>query len=48
MLLSLLVLGAIAIILNYIDVLPASPTSWYVVGGMVAILTAAVMATRYR
>lgn len=47
-LLTMLVLGALAIILNYIDVLPASPTSWYVVGGMLAILGAAVMATRYR
>lgn len=44
----MLVLGALCIILDYIQVLPASPTNWYVVGGLVAILAAALMATSYR
>ena len=48
LLLVLLLLGVLAIILNYIQVLPSSPTNWYVVGGMVSILVAALMATRYR
>ena len=39
--------GSLCIILNYIDVLPASPTNWYVVGGLVAILASALLATRY-
>jgi hypothetical protein len=30
------------------SILPASPTNWYVVGGLVAILAAALMATGYR
>lgn len=47
-LLSLLVLGALCIVLDYIQVLPASPTNWYVVGGLAAILVAALMATNYR
>ncbi len=47
-LLALLLGGVIAIILNYIQVLPASPTNWYTLGGLVAILVAALAATRYR
>jgi hypothetical protein len=47
MLLGLLLAGILCIILNYIDVLPASPTNWYVVGGLVAILASALLATRY-
>jgi hypothetical protein len=47
-LLGLLLVGVLCIILNYIQVLPASPTNWYVVGGLVAILAAALMATSYR
>jgi hypothetical protein len=47
-LLSLLLVGVLCIILDYIQVLPASPTNWYVVAGLVAILLAALMATSYR
>jgi len=47
-LLGLLLVGVLSIILNYIQVLPASPTNWYVVGGLIAILVAALMATSYR
>jgi hypothetical protein len=47
-LLGLLLLGALSVILDYIQVLPASPTNWYVVGGLAAILAAALMATSYR
>jgi hypothetical protein len=47
-LLGLLFLGVLCIILDYIQVLPASPTNWYVLGGLIAILAAALMATSYR
>lgn len=46
--LSLLLIGVLCIILDYIQVLPASPTNWYVVGGLVAILAGALLATSYR
>ena len=48
MLLALLIGGVIAIILNYIQLLPSSPTNWYTLGGLVAILAGALAATRYR
>ena len=47
-LLGLLIVGVLLIVLNYMSILPASPTNWYVVGGLVAILAAALMATDYR
>ena len=47
-LLGLLLGGVIAIIFNYIQLLPASPTNWYTLGGLVAILVAALAATRFR
>jgi hypothetical protein len=48
MLLALLIGGVVAIILNYLTLLPSSPTNWYTLGGLVAILAAALAATRYR
>ncbi len=48
LLLGLVVLGIAAIILNYVQALPASPTNWYTLGGLVAVLAAALLATRYR
>jgi hypothetical protein len=47
MLLALLLLGLVAIILNYINLLPASPSNWYTVGGLVSIVAGALAATRY-
>jgi hypothetical protein len=47
MLLALLLGGVIVIILNYTQLLPASPTNWYTVGGLGAILAGALAATRY-
>lgn len=47
-LLSLLILGVIVIILNYIQLLPSSPTNWYTLVGLVGILSGAMLATRYR
>jgi len=48
LLLSLLLLGVIVIILNYVQVLPASPTNWYTLAGLIGILSGAMLATRYR
>ncbi len=47
-LLTVLVLGVATIILNYVQALPGSPTNWYTLGGLVAILVGALAATRYR
>jgi hypothetical protein len=47
LLLTLLISGVIIIILNYIGVLPSSPTNWYTLGGLLAIVTGALLATRY-
>ncbi len=48
LLLGLAVLGVVVIIANYASALPASPTNWYTLGALVALLAAAVLATRYR
>ena len=48
LLLGLLFLGVVVIILNYVQALPASPTNWYTLGGIVAILAGALLATGYR
>jgi len=41
-------LGIVVIILNYVQALPASPTNWYTLGGIVSLLSAALLATGYR
>jgi hypothetical protein len=48
LILALLIVGALVIILNYFDVLPASPTSWYIVAGIALIAVGFIVATRYR
>jgi hypothetical protein len=48
LILGLLVTGALGIVLNYFDVLPASPTNWYLLGGIVLIAGGFVVATQYR
>ena len=45
--LFLLVLGTVSIVLNYFDVLPASPTNWYLLGGILLIASGFVVATQY-
>jgi hypothetical protein len=47
LILGLLVLGTLMIVLNYFDVLPASPTNWYLLGGIVMIASGFVVATQY-
>ncbi len=46
-LMAILVAGVLMIILNYVSVLPASPTNWYLLGGIGLLFVGAMMATRY-
>ena len=48
LLLGLLVAGMLIITLNYLQVLPGSTSSWYLVVGLVAMFSAFYLATRYR
>ncbi len=47
LILALLIGGALTIVLNYFDVLPAGPSNWYLVGGIVLIAGGFVVATQY-
>lgn len=47
-LLGLLFAGVFIIIVNYVSVLPGSPSNWYTIVAIVGILIAAFMATTYR
>jgi hypothetical protein len=47
LILGLLVGGALMIILNYFDVLPAAPTNWYLLGGIALIASGFISATQY-
>ncbi len=45
--LVLMVAGVLAILLNYLTVLPGAVSAWYLVAGLVLIFSGFVMATRY-
>lgn len=45
--LVLLIVGALMIVLNYFNVLPDSPTNWYLLGGIGLIAAGFVVATQY-
>jgi hypothetical protein len=45
---GLLIIGALAIVLNYLGVTPGSPSNWYLLGGLTAILAGIITATQYR
>jgi|SRR5579885_2228962 hypothetical protein len=45
--LVLLICGALMIVLNYFNVLPASPTNWYLLGGIALIAAGFGVATQY-
>lgn len=47
-LLGLAIAGVGVIIANYSSALPHSPSNWYTLGSLIALLTAALLATRYR
>jgi hypothetical protein len=46
--LGLLIAGALMIVFNYFDVLPASPSNWFLLGGIALIATGFITATQYR
>jgi len=49
LILALLIGGALLIVLNYISkLLPAAPSNWYLVAGIVLIAGGFVVATQYR
>jgi hypothetical protein len=45
---SLLGVGTLLIIMNYLELLPGAPSNWYLVGGLVGVLSGIVTATQYR
>ena len=48
LLIDLLLFGMLVITLNYLQVLPGSTSSWYLVIGLVSMFSAFYLATRYR
>jgi hypothetical protein len=48
MILTFLIGGALMIVINYFGVLPASPTNWYLLGGIGLIAAGFISATQYR
>lgn len=45
---ALLAVGALAILLDYLGVLPAAPNGWYLLGGLVLVVLGFLVATRWR
>lgn len=45
---TLLALGIVVIILNYVELLPGATTNWYLVLGLAFILGGIITATQYR
>jgi hypothetical protein len=45
---GLLGVGILVILLNYLGVPPGSPTNWYLLAGLTAILGGIIAATQYR
>jgi hypothetical protein len=45
---TLLGIGALMIMCNYLELLPGSPSNWYLVGGLAFILGGIATATQYR
>ena len=45
---ALLIVGALMIVLNYLELLPGAVTNWYLLGGLGLILGGIFTATQYR
>jgi hypothetical protein len=45
---ALLIVGALLIILNYVDLLPGAVSNWYLLVGLVLIFAGIIVATQYR
>ena len=48
LLLGLMLFGVLVIIFNYLQVLPGSTSSWYLLLGLVSLFGAFYLATRYK
>ncbi|MHB8220597.1 MAG: cell division protein CrgA [Acidimicrobiales bacterium] len=46
--LTLMIVGVLMILLNYLGVMPGGVTVWYLIGGLAVIFVGFLMATRYR
>ncbi len=46
-LLGLMAVGVLTIVLDYIDILPGGTNTWYLIGGIGAIVAGLIMATFY-
>jgi hypothetical protein len=44
---AVLLIGVLMIVLNYFDVLPDSPTNWYLLGGIIVFAGGFAMATQW-
>jgi hypothetical protein len=47
LMLTFMGLGVLAIVLDYLGLLPASPNNWYLLGGLVGIVAGFIVATRW-
>ncbi|MGD0853703.1 MAG: cell division protein CrgA [Acidimicrobiales bacterium] len=45
---SLLAIGMLTIVLNYLSVLPGSVSSWYLISGLAVMFAGFYLATRYK
>jgi hypothetical protein len=43
----LLIIGALLIVLNYLELLPGAASNWYLLGGLAMILGGIFVATQY-
>ena len=46
-LLTLLVVGLLLIVGNYVGIMPGGTSNWYLIGGLIGIVIGAMMATQY-
>jgi len=46
--LALFSLGVLMIVLNYVSLLPSSPSNWYLLGGLGLIVCGFAVSTQYR
>jgi len=46
--LALFSLGVVMIVLNYLSLLPSSPSNWYLLGGLGLIVCGFAVSTQYR
>jgi hypothetical protein len=44
---ALLIIGAVMIVLNYLELLPGAASNWYLLGGLAMILGGIFVATQY-